>query len=176
MITTRRYRHPTCKFGDIFEIRTAEGLAYMQYVNHDSQMGELMHVLPGLYDNLPVDFIGLVEQRERFVTFFSLVAAVKRQIVRYVDNVEVPALYGPFPVLRSPGYVDPKTNKIERWWLWDGNSSWRVNELSDAEKNFSLNSIMNDTLLIERIVNGWTPADFQRFTCSQSPMRLRCSR
>jgi hypothetical protein len=133
----------------------------MQYVNDEPQMGELMRVLPGLYDNVPECLIGLVEQRERFVTFFPLAAAVKRQIVRYVDNVPVPAVVDHFPVLRSPGYVNPATNEIESWWLWNGESAWRVDELSDAEKNFSLKSIMNDTLLIERIISGWTPANFQ---------------
>jgi len=61
-----------------------------------------------------------------------------------------------FPILRSPGYEDPKTNKVEGWWLSDGHEAWRVDELSDAENQLSLKSIMNDTLLIDPIISGWT--------------------
>jgi hypothetical protein len=41
------------KLGDLFEINTPNGKAYLQYVYKDSTLGELVRVLPGLYKERP---------------------------------------------------------------------------------------------------------------------------
>lgn len=145
--------------GDVFEISTPHGKAYLQYVNYDADMGEFIRILPGTYQEQP-SIDTLMAQAERFATFFPLGAALRRGIVRWVAKADWPPEHDRFPTLRSPGYVNPSTGKIENWWLWDGAKSWRVDSLTEAERRLSLKSIMNDTLLIERIVSGWQPSDF----------------
>jgi hypothetical protein len=44
------------KIGDIAEIKTAAGLAYVQYTHDSEDMGQIVRVLPGLYASRPTDF------------------------------------------------------------------------------------------------------------------------
>ncbi len=43
------------------------------------------------------------------------------------------------------------------WWLWDGEKSWKVGEISPAQRKLPIKEVMNDTMLIELIEDGWTP-------------------
>ena len=45
------------------------------------------------------------------------------------------------------------------WWLWDGKEERRIGKLPEKYHDLSLRESWNDTLLIERIVSGWRPAD-----------------
>jgi hypothetical protein len=147
------------KLGDIVEIKTPDGLAYAQFVNKHDQppnYGPLIRVLPGLYKSRPSDFFDLVSQPERFLVFFPLGPAVSRGIVTVVANEPIPDHLIGFPILRSPGARDA-SGRILNWWLWDGRTKWRVDELSADQRKLSLAVIWNDTLLIQRIVEGWSP-------------------
>lgn len=43
------------------------------------------------------------------------------------------------------------------WFLWDGSREWRVERLSEQElRAYPPLGVWNDTLLIERIVAGWS--------------------
>ncbi|BDA78463.1 hypothetical protein LPTSP3_g13930 [Leptospira kobayashii] len=41
------------KIGDIFEINTSKGNAYLHYIYQDKSVGDLIRVLPGLYSDRP---------------------------------------------------------------------------------------------------------------------------
>lgn len=64
------------------------------------------------------------------------------------------------PLFRVPANIDPSSKRVTNWWLWDGNKSWRVDTLSDAERHLPVKAIINDALLIERLQTGWVPADY----------------
>ena len=91
-----------------------------------------------------------------FSTFFPLGAAVNRCIVSVVGNATIPEKQKPFPLFRN-GVVDPKTKKVETWWLWDGEKEWCIGKLTKEQRRLPLNEVWNDTLLVERIESGWTP-------------------
>jgi len=145
------------KIGDIVEISTTKGLAYAQLTHKHPMYGELVRVVEGFHSVRPA--IGDVADRDtRFVTFFPLTAAVSRGIFQIVGNAPVPEPSKQFPIFRS-GTPDPQTKKVANWWLWDGQNEWRVPSLSPEQQKYPILGIWNDTLLVERLEQGWKLED-----------------
>lgn len=142
--------------GDIVEIATPDGMAYAQFVNSHDQYGSLLRVLRGVHDDRPSDLNRLVAGQTQFVVFFPLLAAIKARIVQVIGNEQVPEAFKALPVFRA-GVADPKTGKVATWWLWDGDEEWMVGALKEEQKRLPIRGVWNDTLLVERIVSGWTP-------------------
>jgi hypothetical protein len=147
------------KFGDVYEIVTPDGLAYMQYTHESPRFGSLIRVLPDVFETRPDDLEALASRKERFNAFFPLEAASKQGIAELAGTAPVPEEAREFPTFRS-GRRNPDTGEFGTWWLWDGEDEWRVDELTDEQRDLSPRGIVNDTRLIERIVGGWTPRDF----------------
>jgi|SRR5882762_10347375 len=144
------------KIGDIIEIPTSKGLAYAQYTHQHPQFGGLIRVFETLFQQRPDDFISLVNGPVRFSTFFPLRAAVSKGIFKVVEHHGVADPNRAFPVFRS-GIADPKTKKVAVWWLWDGQREWRVGEITPEQRKLPLRSTWNDTMLVQRIEEGWRP-------------------
>ncbi len=60
------------------------------------------------------------------------------------------------PTFRT-GVINPKTGKVDVWWLWDGNREWKIGAISEEQRKFPIRGSWNDTLFIERIEEGWLP-------------------
>lgn len=146
------------KIGDVIEISTPNGLAYAQYTHEHPTYGSLLRVLPSLFEERPSQFSDLVQMPERFVTFFPLGPAVWRRIVTIVACERIPKRARDFPLFRT-GVRNPATGRVDTWWLWDGEREWPVGELTPQMRSLPLRGIWNDTLLIQRIVEGWSPTD-----------------
>jgi hypothetical protein len=144
------------KTGDIIEIPTKNGLAYAQCTHKKDQWGFLIRVLPGFHSGRPASFSGLVDQKESFVTFFPVQQAVSRRIFRVAGHADVPRHARPFPLFRASGFVD-REGYVHWWSLWDGDREWRVGALTPEQRKLPLRQVWNDTLLIQRIEEGWTP-------------------
>ena len=144
------------KIGDIFEIITPKGKAYIQYVFNDETIGALIRVLPGVYDKQPHNLVELVNKKEMYFVHFPVKAANKLKIIEFIGNFELPndlVIPKNFRTLEK----DRKGNII-RWQIVDYDTWQRetVNELSEEQKKLSPWGTWNDTLLIERISQGWT--------------------
>ncbi|MBS1665186.1 MAG: hypothetical protein JST68_29340 [Bacteroidetes bacterium] len=74
------------QIGDIFEIDTSIGKAYLHYEYRDESMGEIVRVLQGLYASQPDELIRLAESKERFMVYFPSMAAFKKKIVKYAGH------------------------------------------------------------------------------------------
>lgn len=144
------------KIGDIIEIKTEKGLVYAQYTHKNSLMGNLIRVFTGFYNERPISFDDIVNGDIRFMTFFPLQAAINQNIVAIVSNTEIPEKVKPFPTFKN-GLTDPTTGKITKWWLWDGNNEWDIENPNKEQMKYSYQEIINDTLLIERILSEWRP-------------------
>lgn len=143
--------------GDIVEIDVAGGYCYAQITHKNKMYGELLRVASGIRSGRVDNLEDLMGADIAFTIFFPLGAAVKRGLVRIVGNVPVPKHLSTFPTFRA-GMVNPKTQKVDDWWLWDGEREWRVGQLTPEQKEFPIRSIWNDTLLRERIEAGWRPS------------------
>lgn len=144
------------KIGDIIEIPTSKGLAYAQYTHQHPQFGGLIRVFDEIYKGRPENFSSLVNGQVRFSTFFPLQAAIKRGIYKVVAHHEVAGPNRSFPLFRN-GVADPKTKKVSVWWFWDGEKEWRVGNITQEQRKLPLLGVWNDTMLVQRIEEGWRP-------------------
>jgi hypothetical protein len=65
--------------GDIFEIQTSGGKAYLHYIYINEDSIELIRVLPGVYSERPINFDNLASSKENFMVYFPLSAAAKKK-------------------------------------------------------------------------------------------------
>lgn len=144
------------KIGDIIEIPTAKGLAYAQYTHQHPQFGGLIRVFDSLFHSPPTDLAKLVEGPVRFSTFFPVRAAINRGIFKVIGHHDVASWNKPFPIFRG-GNADPKTKRVAVWWLWDGEKEWKIGKLTAEQRKLPIHEVLNDTMLIKFIEDGWTP-------------------
>ena len=145
------------RLGDVFEIPTSRGLAYAQYVHKRPEWGALIRVLPGFHSSRPPQVDRLVAEPARFVVFFPLQQAVSRKIFEVVANGPIPDEAKELPLFRARGFID-REGRVQDWWLWNGEREWKIGELSDEYRRLPIREVWNDTLLISRIEEDWTPA------------------
>lgn len=142
------------KLGDIFEINTPKGKAYLHYIYKDNTIGELIRVLPGLHAERPASIDKLAGSAERYMIFFPLSAASKRKIVERVG-------YYPAEGFSKPKYMRTEHNvrgEFLGWHIVDTDTWHRqlVKELTPEQKQLSSWGTWNDTLLIRNLVNDWS--------------------
>ncbi|MHB1003549.1 MAG: hypothetical protein ACYC1B_06965 [Thermoleophilia bacterium] len=153
------------KFGDVIEIETRKGLAYAQYThkhNKPPRYGALIRVLPGFHKTRLESFADIVKQKEQFMVFVPLGAMVNRDIVKVVANEPIPEENREFPLFRAGNADTLGDGKVKVWWLWDGENEWKVGEITPEQRKLPIRSVLNDTMLIKRIEEGWTPENDPR--------------
>ena len=143
----------TPRVGDIIEIQTPTGLAYAQYTHRHSTYGALLRVFSSIFAARPSDFSAVVNQEPQFSTFFPLATACKRGIVRVVAAETIPSSSSEFPTFRAG--LSNTHGKVETWWLWDGERETKIGTLAPGMERYPIRGVINDTLLVERIVQGW---------------------
>lgn len=138
--------------GDIIEIAAGGRFAYAQFTHRHSQYGALLRVLPGLHVERLFDFHPLISQESQFDAFFPLGAACNRRLATVVANEAIPSHFKDFPVFRA--CVRTKGGRGP-YWLWDGEREWLIGELQPGMEHLPVRGVLNDALLIERILQGW---------------------
>lgn len=142
------------KIGDIFEINTPKGKAYLHYVYKDKTIGDLIRVLPGLFLERPTNFEMLVGLKECYMIYFPLTFAYKQKIVDLVGNVSINNFTKP-KFMRTEHIIN---GQFLGWHIIDTDTWQRqlVTVLTSEQKKLSPWGIWNDTLLIERLEQGWS--------------------
>ena len=142
------------KLGDVFEIITPKGNAYLHYIHKDKTIGDLIRVLPGLFTERPDDFDAIASAKERYIIFFPLSAANNRKLVERVG-------FYPADEFEMPKYMRTKHFVGKEYLDWHivDTDTWKrqlLNSLTPEQMQFSPWGIWNDTLLIERLVDDWS--------------------
>lgn len=128
------------KIGDIIEIPTSKGLAYVQYTHQHNTppvMGSLIRVLQGFYKKRlsTKELAILVNKPHRFQTFCSVHYGVNIGDWERVGNFPVPEFSQQFPIFKKMRYLVKRPSLEEaEWSLWDGEKSWPVGILSLTEQ------------------------------------------
>lgn len=145
------------KLGDIFEIETPKGKAYLHYIFKTKSGIDLIRVLQGLYQELPENFGDLVRSKERYMIFFPLGAANYRKIVKRVG-------FYPADEFEKPQYMRTEHSMpgVTAWDIVD-TDTWKrrvVKELTPEQIQLSDWAGWNDTLLIKRLIDDWKLEDW----------------
>ena len=149
------------RFGDVVEIRTPNGLAYVQYTAKHTMppvFGDLVRVLPGLYETRPDDFSLLAQTKHSYFTFTPISVACRRRLATIVCHEKVPEWAQGIPVMRMANQFDGN-GKPQDWYLWDGVDTWPVTGPADEATKLSIAAIWGHDFLIEKLAEGWRPSD-----------------
>jgi Regulator of ribonuclease activity B len=149
------------KIGDIVEINTPKGLAYVQYTARHTVppgFGDLVRVLPGLYKTRPSDFSVMAKKKENYFIFTPLGLACRRKQAVIVGNEPVPSWARGIPLMRMANRFD-ENGKGHDWYLWDGVRTWPATGKPEELNKVSIASIWGHDVLIDRLAEGWLPSD-----------------
>ncbi|HXE35194.1 MAG TPA: ribonuclease E inhibitor RraB [Verrucomicrobiae bacterium] len=157
------YKKPV--IGDICEIETPAGLAYVQYTHEDEGMGQLVRVLPGLFNKRPLQFGDLAKERELYFTFYTLEGALRKKQATVVSNQPVPDWAKPLPLMRHPGLED-MSGKPQYWMIFPAGNPLtleflkrtpKFKQLSPEQEKLSINALRPHPYMVRRLAEGWTP-------------------
>jgi hypothetical protein len=157
------------RLGDIVEIKTPKGLAYLQYANKGT-LGDFVRILPGFFETRPRTFKELAKTKELYFTFYQVTAPALRDIVSVVANEKIPRWARRIPVLRRQGGIS-REGKALNWWIINGDESCQVNTLTPEQENLSVEQSWSHGLLVHRLVQGWLPKDEGKGRPPGSPAR-----
>lgn len=142
------------QLGDIFEIETSKGLAYLQYVWQDKLTGEMIKVWGQFYASRLTDFQEMVSDKERFIISFPVAAGMRKGIIKRVGNLPIVGFVKP-SFMRTKHSI---RGEFLGWHIVDTETLQRslVVSLNSSQIQLSPWGIWNDTLLIEKLESGWT--------------------
>jgi hypothetical protein len=153
------------KIGDICEIKTPAGLAYVQYTHEGRDMGQLVRVLPGLFSTRPTDFAELSQRKELYFAFYTLNYALRDHQAEVVSHQPVPEWAQPYPLMRWCGARDP-SGKAIAWKIFSASSPLTVEEhqrtplihnLSPEQHRLSIHQLWPHLVMVKELARGWTP-------------------
>ena len=145
---------PKIIIGDIFEINTPKGKAYLHYIHEEPKIKrQLTRVLQGLYLERP-NLDELAGRKEQYMIFFPMTAAYNRKIIDRIGHFAA-------DIFSKPKYMRSEHNVRGEnlgWHIID-TDTWKmelVKKLTPNQKQLSDWASWNDTLLIERLISGWS--------------------
>ncbi len=152
-MTTRRKR---ARPGDILEVRTPRGLAYVHYMARHPEYGDAIRVLPGFFAARPADLLALVTRPEAYFTFYPASAAVSQGLVEVVASHPVPPGQELPTVYRREG-ASNREGRVLAWIICEGTKETLVRELSEEQRHLPIAAIWNHEALIHYLVKEWRP-------------------
>jgi hypothetical protein len=174
-MTTRRKR---VRPGDILEVRTPRGLAYVHYTGRHPEYGDAIRVLPGFFATRPADFMALVTRADAYFTFYPAGAAVAQGLVDIA--AEHPVAQGQvFPAVYRREGASNRDGRVLAWLICEGTKETLVRELSEEQRLLSIASIWNHEALVHYLTREWRPEQdiglppAQRAPAAHKPRHVR---
>ena len=148
------------KLGDIFSISTEKGKGYLQLVKLplDSSEVEKIKVFYSLHKNEEILLEDIVVD-DYFYISFPVKAALKKKLIEKVGNIELPQNY------KAPIYYRCENFLGEGWNIIDSEKDEYVEvgikKLTKEQIKYSPDEVWNDTLLKEKLEEGWRLEDWK---------------
>lgn len=140
--------------GDVFEVSTPRGFAYIQYTSKHPEYGQTVRVLPGLYDELPD--VGSLVAEHLFFAFYPVSLAAQRNMVKRIGLFDIPEGKSTPERLRRAG-GRTREGLVRNWIVEEPAGERLVVKLSQDEKLLSLAQIWNHEMLVTRLSDEWRP-------------------
>ena len=139
--------------GDVVEIATNKGKAYVQITHNHPSYPPVVRALEGLHEVRPVDLDLLVSGLTRFVTMIPLMSALDRlnQPYEVIENFPVPGDQQVFPTFRMP--IRDKKGEIVYWWFWDGRGLSYDVALDETQRALPLREVMTGARFLDLLVS-----------------------
>ena len=128
--------------GDIVEIETGAGLAYVQVTHNHVSYPEVVRGLPGLHATRPEPVV-LARAPTAFTALFPLGSALDQGRIAgsKVASHPVPQSDSTFPTFRMP--VRDRQGNVVYWWLWDGEGLRFETDLDPANDRLPMREVMS---------------------------------
>jgi hypothetical protein len=142
--------------GLIFQLKTSKGLAYGLCTHENAEYCQLVYLYP-----IGTQQSELKDAATQFCCFFPLRTALRQKIMKEVitevGRMEIPVQLKDFPLFRVFCGIPPAgPGKFDNWGFWDGQKTWFVGEINEEQRKMPTDGIWNDTLIIERLEEGYT--------------------
>lgn len=136
--------------GDIVEIQTPGGLAYVQVTHNHASYPEVVRALPGLHESRPADLGALAQSPSLFTAMLPLGGAIEKKRVKgsMIGSAAIPDRYKTFPTFRMP--IRDKRGGTTYWWLWDGESLRYETDLDAQAAEFPMREVMSLDAFLEK--------------------------
>ncbi len=153
------------QIGDIAEIETPRGLAYVQYTHNAADMGELVRVLPGLYPSRPTDFANLAKLKELYFIFYTLTYALRSGQIQIVSKQPVPEWARSIPKMRHAAGRG-SDGRVSGWRIVDALAPLTVpflqqtpviRELQSEHLKLSIHQLWPHSTIVKQLGRAWTP-------------------
>lgn len=171
------------RIGDIVEITTPAGLGYVQYTYDGGTTGELVRVLPGLYDHRPSDFATLAQQKEMYFVFYIMNYAIRAGKAEIVSNQPVPGWAKDPPTMRHAAAFGDSFLKVTKWRLISAASRLTPQELirtplltslTPEQKKLSIHEIWPHIAMVRELARGWTPERAEEIDLQDAAEAEKC--
>ena len=136
--------------GDIVEIETLRGLAYVQVTHDHRAYPQVVRALPGFYSKRP-DLDALARGKSSFVAMVQLSEAGGG--MRKAGSAPIPETDRPFPTFKMEirDKIDGVRKDIAYWWFWDGEGLTYDTNPDAAMRNLPSREVLSAKRLVERM-------------------------
>ncbi len=137
--------------GDIVEIETTAGLAYVQLTHTHPSYPPVVKFLKGPFQKRPEAVTGLAREASP-IAMVPLSGVLKKLGLKHarVGTVEIPRAEGEFPIFRMP--IRDKKGEIIYWWFWDGKGLTYTTELMQQQEKLPMREIMSAERFLDQLV------------------------
>lgn len=139
--------------GDIVEVETPKGLAYVQLTHTHPSYPPVVKFLKGTYQDRPNNVAVLADEKAP-VAMLPLTGALTKLGLKHVRvaNTDIPFGEQKFPIFRMP--IRGKKGEILYWWFWDGQGLTFSSELVERQDQLPMREVMSSERFLTQLMAG----------------------
>lgn len=140
--------------GDIVEIETSKGLAYVQLTHLHPSYPPVIKFMKGPYENRP-DNVTVLTAESAPLAMVPLSGILRKLGLKHsrIGNMDIPRSEQKFPIFRMP--IRGKKGEIIYWWFWDGQGLTFSTELAEQQEKLPMREVMSSERFLELLTaNG----------------------
>lgn len=140
--------------GDIVEIITEKGLAYVHLTHEHDSYPPVIRLLRGIHAERPDDIADCAARTPFKIVMIPLVSALNRLGLahRKVGERQLQADERPFPTFRMP--IRDKQGEIVYWWFWDGRGLTYSSELEEKMNSLPMREVISANAFLQELLSG----------------------
>lgn len=136
--------------GDIVEVETPMGLAYVQLTHTHPSYPPVIKFLKGPCKSRP-DNVAVLTTEPAPMAMVPLTGVLKKLGLKHarVGAAEIPQGERKFPIFRMA--IRSKKGEIIYWWFWDGKGLTYSTELMEQQEKLPMREIMSSERFLEQL-------------------------